>query len=406
MKTYQLKYGFWTTYNETIFLKQEQNGEGRWHLRVSNIVKFDTKSDLTRRADDNLTACVSLRECMLFLMCVTNCPDADVHVRNDDPYFIRNIHENPLKTALRSTPGTRQKLSQPNEASAKEIEAGKKLELERQSRSRQVRAARREMRAPASSRPLDTLSEKSRDRQGQRRSPPSETSQSLRPKPSGSSHSSSASSRQEVQQTISQEIPKSRSTGSARDRPGTNAGVRSSSKKAKPLTEAEGKKKATSISSSEERRARSQAPLARRQSPSGRVSSSPRRRARTGVEETEEESENEPYSASGDENRPSNTLPLRPSRRRSPQPPGLPPQSAQPSAPAPSVRSATQRPPPPPAAAAAAAAAATASNESTAPAPAQAEGSTRRSTRRRRQQQQQQEPRSPVKKILNIFHRK
>lgn len=73
MKDFELKYGFFTTYNSTIFLKQEYlNNE--WVLYISLPIKHDTRS-VHISSQENLRDKVSLRECFLYFMKLSSAPD-------------------------------------------------------------------------------------------------------------------------------------------------------------------------------------------------------------------------------------------------------------------------------------------------------------------------------------------
>ena len=66
----KVRYGFLTTYHYTIFLKQEQNTDGRWVLWYSNPIAHTTSSsDITPGVTNPLAyhGKISVRECMLFL---------------------------------------------------------------------------------------------------------------------------------------------------------------------------------------------------------------------------------------------------------------------------------------------------------------------------------------------------
>jgi hypothetical protein len=211
MKTYKLRYGFWTNYSETVFLKQEKSAQGNWLLRVSNIIKYiikyNIKSGLDRKLSDDLSGCVSLRECMLFLMSVSSGPDSHVYVDNDDERFIKkdNRKSKPIEGQVK--PKTARRLEQLSGPPQEELEARKKkAELERTERAR-----KRGNRPQVSHRPLDSLVETSRD--------PSQTAERLGRGPStSSSRSSSAASKQRVQQLRGQEQSQSRSPSSERGR--------------------------------------------------------------------------------------------------------------------------------------------------------------------------------------------
>lgn len=60
MQTYKVKYGFQTTYDETIFLKQESTSSG-WVLYYSDPIQHDAIGDRSKGT-------VSLRECFLYLV--------------------------------------------------------------------------------------------------------------------------------------------------------------------------------------------------------------------------------------------------------------------------------------------------------------------------------------------------
>lgn len=70
MKTYKVKYGFHTTYEETIFLKQERTSSG-WVLYYSSPIRHDAIGDRSNGT-------VSIRECFLYLVDeAINSPVAD-----------------------------------------------------------------------------------------------------------------------------------------------------------------------------------------------------------------------------------------------------------------------------------------------------------------------------------------
>lgn len=66
MKKYKVKYGFFSTYNRTIFLKQEWRGED-WVLWHSRPIKNLTRSTGVNQNLTDLVDHVSVRECFLYL---------------------------------------------------------------------------------------------------------------------------------------------------------------------------------------------------------------------------------------------------------------------------------------------------------------------------------------------------
>lgn len=143
---------------------------------------------------------MSLRECVLFLMCKADGPDTDIYVQNDDKRFARKdggsikVPDSELKQQAA------RKLGKQVEPSQDEIEALKRAERERKSRSRDERALRRQMRPQASGRPLGSLVETSREPHARQLIPPSQTTERLgRDLSTTSSRSSSAASKQRVE---------------------------------------------------------------------------------------------------------------------------------------------------------------------------------------------------------------
>ncbi|EGE04538.1 hypothetical protein TEQG_03409 [Trichophyton equinum CBS 127.97] len=67
MYQHKIRYGFLTTYNETIFLKQKLFKDSTWGLLVSTPVSSDIEAN-------RKTGAVSLRQCLYYLMCVTEDP--------------------------------------------------------------------------------------------------------------------------------------------------------------------------------------------------------------------------------------------------------------------------------------------------------------------------------------------
>ncbi|DAA77265.1 TPA_exp: Uncharacterized protein A8136_6525 [Trichophyton benhamiae CBS 112371] len=67
MYDHKMRYGFLTTYDETIFLKQECFEGSTWGLLISSPIPFDTSANWGTRT-------VSLRQCLYYLMCVTEEP--------------------------------------------------------------------------------------------------------------------------------------------------------------------------------------------------------------------------------------------------------------------------------------------------------------------------------------------
>lgn len=72
MHQHQLKYGFFTTYEQTIFLKQEHHPRGkRMVLWYSPIISHETKSRSTPTERENYPeyrGTVSVRECFLYFV--------------------------------------------------------------------------------------------------------------------------------------------------------------------------------------------------------------------------------------------------------------------------------------------------------------------------------------------------
>jgi hypothetical protein len=66
MKSYKVKYGFYTTYRHTIFLKQERRNN-HWVLWHSRPIRFNTTSTGVNQNLTDLDGCVSVRECFLYL---------------------------------------------------------------------------------------------------------------------------------------------------------------------------------------------------------------------------------------------------------------------------------------------------------------------------------------------------
>lgn len=67
MYQHKIRYGFLTTYNETIFLKQKLFKDSTWGLLVSTPVSSDIEAN-------RKTGAVSLRQCLYYLTCVTEDP--------------------------------------------------------------------------------------------------------------------------------------------------------------------------------------------------------------------------------------------------------------------------------------------------------------------------------------------
>jgi hypothetical protein len=74
MRNYGLKYGFVSTYNETIFLKIEQRNDGSYCLQFSPIIKHTVTTGRNSRGDKLLT--ISLRLCMLYMFALVSDDDA------------------------------------------------------------------------------------------------------------------------------------------------------------------------------------------------------------------------------------------------------------------------------------------------------------------------------------------
>jgi hypothetical protein len=300
MKTFNVKYGFWTTYDQTVFLKQERIEKGRWVLRVSNIIKSRAESNLMLRADENLTDSVSLRECMLFLICATNGPDSDVYVHKDDEGFIRDDSSKSAESEVSLRRKTAKKLLPEAGPSPGEIEALKKAEA---ARSREERAARRERTGQS----LGTLPERSRERSAQRHLPAHQPADPRRSELRSSSKSSSTSSMRQASSNIKGLAePKPRSTSAERGRSskrdpsevghGEVPRGTSANKKAPPSAEAQGKQKAKATTSSRERSAQGGARQAGGQEMLRERSSSSHRRARQLAQDLEED--DDPYGVS------------------------------------------------------------------------------------------------------------
>lgn len=112
MLRFQLKYGFFSTYNNTLFLKQEIIN-GNWVLSVSNLINFNTISTPQDNNGDMLVDKVSLRECMLYFMHVCDQPDFKVVNNTHTSDWIihrmlpdnRNYDENSPTKETRKNPG-------------------------------------------------------------------------------------------------------------------------------------------------------------------------------------------------------------------------------------------------------------------------------------------------------------
>ena len=72
MKVYRKRYAFLTTYDETVFLKQEQKEDGNWVLWHSNPILHLTESKAADPDDyKSCYDCVSLRECFLYILALS-----------------------------------------------------------------------------------------------------------------------------------------------------------------------------------------------------------------------------------------------------------------------------------------------------------------------------------------------
>jgi hypothetical protein len=116
---------------------------------------------------------------MLFLMCKADGPDTDIYVQNDDKRFARKDGGSIKVPDSELMQQATRKLGKQVEPSQKEIEALKRAERERKSRSRDERALRRQMRPQASRRPLGSLVETSREPHARQLIPPSQTTERL-----------------------------------------------------------------------------------------------------------------------------------------------------------------------------------------------------------------------------------
>ena len=367
MKVFNLKYGFWTSYEQTVFMKQEKNQQGNWVLKTSNIIYSTTSSNLKVDSTGNLRDSVSVRECMLYLMCAGGRSLQASRATNNDQGFVVAGKKGQNKPQSKTVSKAARSLSRPSRRLPDDDEPIRpQVDLKKQQdRDRSDRVARRAALAPGSGTPLQPLQESSQDRSLRRPSPPSALQDQTGP---GSKPSSRASSTSGTRQTGMEAKGKQRATQISPERPSSSAD-RSTSQ----------------ADEAEAARARSTSSQRRRIQPQGQ------QRSQQGTESEDF------YGVSDDENRPPRTLPLRSSRGR----PGQPPlQPQQPSVPAVSVQgtqSSGQHAPAP--------TSAPSQSSAQAHAPQQGEASTRRSTRRR-PQQQQQEPRSPVKKLLDRFHKR
>lgn len=99
MAMYKLKYGFLTTYNQTIFLKQEQTPqEGKavdkerdeWVLWYSNVVFHSDVSTTVPNRNDPMSyhGQVSLRECMLYLIAMAGGITSDFFANNKSKVWV------------------------------------------------------------------------------------------------------------------------------------------------------------------------------------------------------------------------------------------------------------------------------------------------------------------------------
>jgi hypothetical protein len=368
MKTFNLKYGFWTTYEQTVFLKQEKNQQGKWVLKISNIIKSTTTSNLKHAATANLRESVSLRECMLYLMCETGGPLQKAKALNNDKDFISaatpKAETGPVAPSISKLSKA---LSQVDDDESSDEKLSPAELREQQARSRHDRAAKRAVSAPGTGAPLQSVHESSQDRSVRKPSLPSTTQVETGVQSEPSSRASSKSSHPPIS------------------------------------SEAKGKQKATEISP--ERRVNPVVPrgisrTARveesraRSSSSQRHGRSPHQQPQARQEGIESE---DLYGVSDEENRPPSSLPIRLSR-------GRPPQPRQSSGPA---TAPAGSPPQQPSGQRATAPAAPLSQQSSGraaapafPPPQQAEPSLRRSRRQRGP------PGSPIDKLKGLFHHK
>jgi hypothetical protein len=316
MKTYKLRYGFWTNYNETVFLKQEKSAQGDWLLRVSNIIKYNTKSDLNRKPNDDLSGCVSLRECMLFFMSVSSGPDAHVYVDNNDEGFIKKDSRKSKPIEGQVKPKTARRLEQPTGPPQEELEARKK----KAEQERRERAMKRGNRPQVSQRPLDSLVETSRDPSARQLIPSSQPTERIGRDPSTSS---SGSSRSAERGRTSRHDP-------SEETPGEATRQKSKSAKGVPSAESQGKQRAKSSSASRESRAQMAPPPLRAPGLPRERSSSSRRRIGPPTDQDEEEyddaNDDDLYENPDPERRSARTLPFRTSREAPPTLPDVPPQ--------------------------------------------------------------------------------
>lgn len=85
MYIFKLKYGFFTTYDETVFLKQVPR-DGGWKLCFSRIITHEegaTPGGPPILSGDKKNVSISLRKCMLYLCSIT---EKDYLVENTTPF--------------------------------------------------------------------------------------------------------------------------------------------------------------------------------------------------------------------------------------------------------------------------------------------------------------------------------
>src|SRR3954447_7819930 len=85
MKAYKRKYAFLTTYEETMFLKQEEQENGEWVLWYSEPIFHHVNSNFNiANPDDHrqYRGCVSLRECFLYFHHISGSDSTDYMADN------------------------------------------------------------------------------------------------------------------------------------------------------------------------------------------------------------------------------------------------------------------------------------------------------------------------------------
>jgi hypothetical protein len=172
MKILNLKYGFWTNYEQTVFLKHEKDRQGKWVLKLSNIIKSNTTSNLKLNPKADLRKSVSVRECMLYLICKTKRPLENMKARKNDEDILSaavNIESDAISGSAS------QAKRRPSASAGDSIGHGRAFNSPAEpNRNHRDHVARIRTRAPGSGASRPPISESSRH--GSHRIPPSPSS--------------------------------------------------------------------------------------------------------------------------------------------------------------------------------------------------------------------------------------